>query len=387
MLSDTHKVTEKTIHVNTLCETIHHNRFTVLNTILFDTVLSHQEAKLKEDLGPRYGRTRVISSFACPVCSGRQFIRKGRRFRSYKSALGRNRIPILQVQCVACGRRFCPYKDSIGLLFTERISQALKQRQMELTCHISYKKAKRFIQSCLGISPSPMTIRKEIDRKAYQIRRIPVNASNEIVYNDSTKVKAGSKQRGVSIHLAVTAKPGKMVGKRHTMRKKLLFLKTGNVKAIKRSLKSLSLKGIVHDGDMDLTGCAPLIQRCLWHLVHQLKHFLYLDGLPHKQKEPYVKELIDILFRSRTTQIMKERYQYFLEKLRTIHLTNSFGHLRHAENEIATSRENGFNYHTTSPVEREMREINRRADIGVRWSVPGIENLLLVKTYLAMNKP
>ena len=387
MLSDTQKVTEKTIHVNTLCETIHHNRFTVLNTILFDIVLSHQEAKLKENLGPRYKRTKVIASFDCPVCRGRRFIRKGRRIRVYKSTLGRSRIPILQVQCVACGRRFCPYKDSIGLFFTERISQALKQRQLELTCHISYKKAKQFIQSCLGISPSPMTIRKEIDRQADRIRAKPVSASGEIVYDDSTKVKAGPKERGVSIHLAVTTKPGKMIGKRNTTIKRLLFLRTGKAKTIKETLKSLDAKGIVHDGDMDLTGCAPLIQRCLWHLVHQLKHFLWLDGLPHRQKEPYVKELIDILFRSRTTQIMKERYQGFLEKLRIGQLLNSFGHLKNAENEIATSRENGFDYHTTSPVEREMREINRRADIGVRWSVPGIENLLLVKTHLAMNKP
>ena len=106
-----------------------------------------------------------------------------------------------------------------------------------------------------------------------------------------------------------------------------------------------------------------------------------------QEKEPYVKELIDILFGSRTTQLMKERYQSFLEKLRTGQLLNSFGHLKNARNEIATSRENGFDYHTTSSVEWEMREINRRADIGVRWSVKGIENLLLVKTYLAMNKP
>ncbi len=387
MLSDTQKVTEKTIHVNTLCEMIHHNRFTVLNAILFNTVLSHQEAKLKEDLGPRYGRSRVIASFSCPVCSGWYFTRKGKRFRVYKSALGRSRIPILQVQCMACGRRFCPYKDSIGLIFTERISQALKQRQLELTCHISYKKAKRFIQSCLGISPSPMIIRKEIDRQAAMIRNKHVSASGEVVYDDSTKVKAGSKERGVSIHLAVTATLGKMIGKRRTMRKRLLFLKTGNARHIKKSLKSLGAKGIVHDGDMDLSGCAPFIQRCLWHLVHQLKHFLWLDGMPHQEKEPYVKELISILFGSRTTQIMKERYLGFLEKLRTSYLTNSFGHLMHAQNEIATSRENGFDYHTTAPVEREMREINRRADVGVRWSVPGIENLLLVKTYLAMNKP
>ena len=96
MLSDTQKVTEKTIHVNTLCETIHRNRFVVLNTILFDSVLSHQEAKLKENLGPRYGRNKVNASSHCPVCSGRRFIRKGRLIRVYKSALGKSRIPILQ---------------------------------------------------------------------------------------------------------------------------------------------------------------------------------------------------------------------------------------------------------------------------------------------------
>lgn len=170
------------------------------------------------------------------------------------------------------------------------------------------------------------------------------------------------------------------------MKKRLMFLRTGKANTIRETLKSLNVKGIVHDGDLNVIGCARLIQRCLWHLVHQLKHFLWLDGLPHRKKEPHVKELIGVLFKSQTTQIMKERYQGFFEKLRTYQLFNSFGHLKNTQDEIATSRDNGFSYHTTSPVEREMREINRRADIGVRWSVPGIENLLLVKTYIAMNK-
>ena len=387
MLSDTQNVTEKSIHVNTLTEMIHHKRTEILNRVLYDIVLSHQEMKLKEDLGPRYDRTKVAASFECPFCFGHYFIRKGKRIRVYKSVIGKSKIPILQVQCDHCGHRFCPYKNRIGLLFTERISQALKQRQLELTCHLSYKKARKFIQSCLGTSSSTMTIRKEIDLQADRIRSRPVSASGEIVYDDSTKVKAGPKERGVSIHLAVTAKPGKIIGTRNTMIKRLLFLKTGHAKTIKKTLKSLNAKGIVHDGDMELTGCAPLIQRCLWHLTHQLKHFLWLDGVSHQEKEPYVKELIDILFGSRTTQLMKERYQSFLEKLKTSQLRNSFGHLKHAQNEIATSREHEFDYHTTTPVEREMREINRRANIGVRWSVPGIENLLLVKTFLVMNKP
>lgn len=387
MLSATPKVQEKTLHVNTLCESIHHKRTELLNTVLNDFVLSHQEYLIDQNLGPRYQRNRLCASFSCPCCSEHRFIRKGKRYRLYKSVIGKSIIPILQVQCCSCGHRFCPFKETVGLYFTERISQTLKQRQMELTCHLSYKKARKFLQSCLDVSSSTTTIRKEIDRQAEQIRSKPVNAYGEIVYSDSTKVKAGSKERGVSVHLAVTASPGKTIGNRPSMKKRLLFLRTDTGNRIKKTLKSLNARGIVHDGDMVLTGCAPFIQRCLWHLVHQLKHFLYLDGMPLKEKEPYVKELIDILFRSRTIQIMKERYGAFIENLRIQNLQNSFGHLKNAQNEITASRENGFPYHTTSPVEREMREINRRADIGVRWSVAGVENLLLVKTHLMLNGP
>jgi len=31
---------------------------------------------------------------------------------------------------------------------------------------------------------------------------------------------------------------------------------------------------------------------------------------------------------------------------------------------------------STSPLERQMREINRRTDVGARWTVPGVENLI-----------
>ncbi len=30
----------------------------------------------------------------------------------------------------------------------------------------------------------------------------------------------------------------------------------------------------------------------------------------------------------------------------------------------------------TSPIERQMRELNRRTDVGVRWSVSGVRHLL-----------
>ena len=304
-------------------------------------------------------------------------------FLDIRDDSGKIQLLIVQVQCCLCGYRFCPYKEQIGLAFTDRISPTLKQRQLKLTCQISYHKARTFIASCLGVGPSEPTIRKEIDRRAGEIRQIPVTANRQIVYHDATKVKAGSKDRGVSIHLAVTSTPGTQ---RHR-RKRLLFLRTGSAQQIKKSLAALKARGIVHDGDMDLSGCARFLQRCLWHLAHQLKHFLWQDGLPFEARGPYVKELIFILHQSPSVRTMKKQYQSFVQKLSTHGLVQSAGHLQNAESEMATFREHGIVGSTTSPVEREMREINRRADIGVRWSVPGIENLLLVKTHMVMNEP
>jgi len=383
MLSTTEKVNGRTIHVNTLCEEIHEERTVLLGTILSNIVYSHQADRLTGDLGPRYARSETVSSFSCPRCESQRFTRKGKRYRLYTSVVGKTMLPIVQVQCSVCHYRFCPYKEQIGLAFTDRISPTLKQRQMKLTCQVSYNKARTFVESCLGVSLSGPTIRTEIDRKASEIRQTPATAKGEIVYNDSTKVKAGSKQRGISIHVAVTSKPGT---KRHR-RKRLLFLRTGSAKQIKGSLKALKTKGIVHDGDMDLSGCARWLQRCLWHLVHQLKHFLWEDNIPFEAREPYVKELITILHRSSNVKEMKNKYRSFIKMLKVTGLIQSYVHLKNAEPEIGTFWKHGIVGSTTSPVEREMREINRRADIGVRWSVPGVENLLLVKMHLAINEP
>lgn len=41
---------------------------------------------------------------------------------------------------------------------------------------------------------------------------------------------------------------------------------------------------------------------------------------------------------------------------------------------------------TTSVIEREMREINRRTDVGVRWSVTGVANLLRLRQARRINK-
>ena len=69
-------------------------------------------------------------------------------------------------------------------------------------------------------------------------------------------------------------------------------------------------------------------------------------------------------------------------------LTNAAGYLEAAAPYVFTYREqpDGMFFDdrrrepraisSTSPLERQMREINRRTDVGVRWSTPGVRNLI-----------
>jgi hypothetical protein len=61
-------------------------------------------------------------------------------------------------------------------------------------------------------------------------------------------------------------------------------------------------------------------------------------------------------------------------------------HLHSASDEAFTYiKEQGFAYIDTSPLEREMRELNRRADIGARWSPKGLKNVLKVLFHRRLN--
>jgi hypothetical protein len=63
------------------------------------------------------------------------------------------------------------------------------------------------------------------------------------------------------------------------------------------------------------------------------------------------------------------------------------GHLQAAESEAFTYvKEHGFRFATTSPLECEISEINRRVDNGSRWSERGIESLLKVLFHYRFNQ-
>jgi len=357
------------------------NQLFQLVSVEADKWLAHELMYRLKELQRLYFQDRC-AIHNCPSCGADRIIRKGWRNRTLGTSRGKIRLLVLQACCKACGRVFRPLNDVLGLPFTRRFLDELVEKGIKLGTQFSFARSANTIRELTSGSISAEGIRQKIAERARSIE-MPDDVSGQTVMVDATKAKAGTKERGVPIHLAVTAAPGPLVAGRPSIVKKLVHLHAGGIEPLRTRLKELSPDIVVHDGGDDLAGCAKHIQRCRWHLPHQLGHYLWQDGIAHKDRGFYQDHLKAILW---TGKNGKQRYDQFVKDLECFGFRTAAGHLKAAGNEAFTFlRAPGITYSTTSPLEREMRELNRRADVGVRWSIPGVENVLKVLFHYRLN--
>lgn len=317
----------------------------------------------------------------CPRCGGVELIRKGWRERLPRSSRGILRIDLLQASCRYCGRTFRPFKEQVGLPFGQRSLDELSEKGIRLGICLSFDKASSLLKHLTGGSLSAGTIRAHIAHEAGQIT-LPSDAGDKTVLVDATKVRATTKKRGESVHLAITAEPGPKVHNRPTINKQLLHLHVGGVEKLKKRLKQIRPEYLVHDGEANFRNEAKKIQRCRWHIPHLLGYYLYLSDVPMKKRRRYQKHLRFII-----RDQDRDAYDALVQEMEKTGLTHGASHLRNARMEAFTFLGERFSYTTTSPLEREMRELNRRADVGARWSIKGIENVLKVLMHRRLNQP
>jgi len=175
------------------------------------------------------------------------------------------------------------------------------------------------------------------------------------------------------------------VAGRPTIVKRLVHLHVGDSEALRQRLLGLPIERLVHDGGMNLGACAPKVQSCRRHLVHQLNHYLWLDGMKVEQRRHYQKRLKRLLWRQGPRA--PEGLDAFIKELQRDGFRQSAEHLQNAQPQTFTwQADKGFAFTTTAPLEREMRELNRRADVGARWSERGIENVLTVLFHYRLNE-
>jgi len=311
----------------------------------------------------------------CPNCRGRQLIRKGWRKRILNTTRGRITVVVQQVRCKCCGRTFRPFNERIGLARTQRFSDELIDKALRLAVQMSYTRSASVIKLLTEGTISAEGLRQQVARKAALLRWHYPTAKGTVLI-DSTKVKSGTKQRGRSVYMAIKAQPGAQIAGRPSTEKRVLHLHVGDSQPLKNWLLRASVKRLVHDGGEQLADHSVFTQRCQWHLVYQLKHYLWQDGVAFENRAEYQKQLKQILYDPSQGQ---GRMKRFIKQVDRKNLKTSSGHLKAAEPEAFMNiKEPGFTFCTTSPIEREMRELNRRADVGARWSDQGIENVLKV---------
>ncbi len=348
-----------------------------------DTFLADRVRWLARALQLRWYR-RSRQQLFCPACGVNEHTRKGWRPRVLRSSRGRLVLLVLQAKCKCCGRAFRPFTTALGLSFSRRCTDELIEKAVFLGIQIPFQRSSDILKMLTAGSLSAEGIRQRIATKAKTVV-LREDASDKTVLTDSTKVKAGAKERGASVQMAITAEPGPVVAGRPTIRKELVHLHVGDVEPLRYHLGVLRPQRLVHDGDTDFSGCAESVQRCRWHLVYQLKHYLWQDEIPHEDRAAYQGRLKDILFGEWNTA--PRMLGTFIKDLETAGCTTAAEHLRNARSEAFTYRAEGnFTYATTTPIEREMRELNRRADVGVRWSEKGVENVLKVLFHYRLNE-
>jgi len=258
-----------------------------------------------------------------------------------------------------------------------RVPTELEEKAISLAVKIPFKASSDILKNLGLFKLSAEGIRKLLNKKATKLNiEPPGDIVHGIVY--STKVKAGSKSRGMDVQFAIAIERGPEKHGQPSLSKSLLHLSVGDAAPLKATLKKIRFEYLVHDGELDLKGCAEKTQRCLWHMGHQLKHYLWQDGLPHKERGSFRERLCAILYGSHyTIRGAAIAYGRLINEFCRLGLYTSARHLALAKEEIFNCRkEPDLCFATTSPVEREMRELNRRADVGARWSPQGIENLL-----------
>ena len=347
-----------------------------------DDKILHDQFHMLQEIQSRWFSV-LRSELQCPECGSNELIRKGWRPRRLKSSRGNISLVVLQAKCKVCGRSFRPLNELIGLPFAVRFTDELVQKSVELSLQLPFGKSTAIVKKLTGGTISAEGLRRKIGQLADSLS-LPKSVTGQTVLVDSTKVKAGVKQRGASVHLAITAEKGPQKKGRPSIKKRLLHLHVGGVHRLYNALGVMQPERLVHDGGEDYTAVSKYSQRCRWHLVHQLKHYLWQDGVPHDIRGSCQEILRDVLWDNRDGQ---ERLTAYIKDLEKLGLKTSATHLQGAEKEAFTFKEKGgFSFSTTSPLEREMRELNRRADVGARWSEKGIENVLKVLFHYRLNK-
>jgi hypothetical protein len=299
----------------------------------------------------------------------------------------------------------------LGVEHGARIAPGLARRAATLATQTSFAKATDLLTAEAGAAPSVRSLKRLVrdvgERCDLTSERTDLS-SVPAMLADGTRLPAGPRYgpkaplaRGIELNIVCGVTGRDRSGRRPKARVELIGAAIGQPwSALEGSVRACSGAGIaVTDGDPGITSmlarAAPKgpHQHCTFHIHHNIRHRLWQDGVPHRERERVTERLLspilDATSYRASLRALDDSIRFAQDNewnLAAHHLRN-VGPLLGTWHRVRRAKRpwrmpgRSCPEHTTSVLERTMREVNRRVDPpGNRWVVPGIRavtNLLL----------
>ena len=368
-----------------------------------------QDKLIDRVCGPKWLPVRDLPApFGCPGCGVMSdFARKGKRTRPRRldTATGIVRIQLANVGCRSCGRVFAPLLlllDLSGRRRTDRLMVELA----ELATQMSFARAGA-VAAQFGAPGTAGRAHSAVADLAPMLDGVgcadlpgaPGRA--EVVILDGTGMRAGRRRLGVDTNIAIglTARTGPRRRRRATVN--LLGLTLGQPwSAMATQLRAVDPPAmVVVDGELAITRLAQdvwpdaPIQRCWWHLPRALRWALYADKAPHPWANAQRAGLVDLLHRVARERLTHAQaldlYDAFVDTITDADHHAAAELLAGARDQVFTCLRPELRQRLaplggpelgSGVIERVMRELNARTDIGgTRWSVEGLRDLVTIQ--------
>lgn len=370
------KVGREGLGINDLVSTVFERKDELCGEIVAAILWRVQEAWLGQVLA---GEAELACRGCGVVESGPwTVLKRGRRRRRVRTSVGRLEFDLRQVTCQSCGKTWCPFTERLGLRPRQRVLEELLRRFVDWATELSYAKSSRLGRECLGATASPKRIHREVQERGEAVE-FTEQGPLETLVADGTKVPAGRKPRGEDVSLAFQIRGRRMKNGRPAVDKRVVGFSIGWGHWQETLATAQEPEVLVTDGETGLAELATSYfsdtrhQRCEWHVSYGLGHALGKDGMTVEERKPLTGKLSGILARGGAKA--RKQYREFTDGLKAYPSAHSL--LTNAEPYILYSPPSSER--TTSVMEREMREVNRRTDVGARWSIRGIANLLKLR--------
>jgi hypothetical protein len=364
----------KDCRINSLMEWVFENRQQILQVVVQEVVQQLQEDYLQ-------ACRAAMLEWVCRGCgvvhgSG-EFHRRGTRTRRLKTSSGEMEFSLTQVTCSACKKTRVAAEELLGLEPRQRISTELERRLVERVYDTSYARSVETARACIGVTVSTSTLHRCVQATAQKLVLTP-HPTSEVVVADGTKVRAGGRAELEDLRMAFQIIGRDEEGGRPHVQKRLLGLAVGTRTWTQVLGDAPATKVVVTDAELAVRAHvrdsypAARHQHCEWHVGHSLNWSLRADGVGSHDRKQLRKELGSIIWGEGSTASRRTALAHYTERLRSCRL--SYNQLCNAMHYILFDPESPER--TTSVIERQMREVDRRAWIGVRWSEVGLSNLL-----------